>query len=101
MPGIRNLPVISPVMVDPSTQCENVIKEILREYRRAIGGDPHDWTLFVIAKNQKVVESFLFIGDDLNIKATTLRDCLTGDLDGPDSVWLTLGWMDDPGMVSQ
>ena len=101
VPGIRNLPVISPVMVDPSTQCGNVIKEILRGYRRAKSGDPHDWTLFVVAKNQKVVESFLFIGDDLNIKATTLRDCLTGDLDGPDSVWLTLGWMDDPGMASQ
>ena len=89
VPGIRNLPVISPVMVDPSTQCENVIKEILRGYRRAISSDPHDWTLFVVAKNQKVVESFLFIGDDLNINATTLRACLTGDLDGPDSVWLS------------
>ena len=89
VPGIRNLPVISPVMVDPSTQSENVIKEILRGYRRAISSDPHDWTLFVVAKNQKVVESFLFIGDDLNINATTLRACLTGDLDGPDSVWLS------------
>ena len=101
VPGIRNLPVISPVLVHPSTQCENVIKEILREYRLAISGDPHDWTLFVVAKNQKVVESFLFIGDDLNIRATTLRACLTGDLDGPDSVWIKLGWIADPGMVSQ
>ena len=91
VPGIRNLLVFHPVLVDPSTQSENVIKEILREYRRAKSGDPHDWTLFVVAKNQKVVESFLFIGDDLNIKATTLRACLSGDLDGPGSVWLTLG----------
>ena len=101
VPGIRNLLVILPVLVHPSTQCENVIKEILREYRLAISSDPRDWTLFVVAKNQKVVESFLFIGDDLNIRATTLRACVTGDLDGPDSVWIKLGWIDDPGMVSQ
>ena len=89
--GTHVRPVLSPVLIDSSTQRENVIKEILREYRGAISGDPHDWTLFVVAKNQKVVESFLSIGDDLDIRATTLRACLTGDLFGPCHVWQTTG----------
>ena len=87
IPASGRRPVWHAVLVDPSTQADSTIREILRNYRSAARRDPDNRPLLVVCRDDAVAQLFDEIGDDLAMMVAICGDCLNGPFSGSESIW--------------
>lgn len=98
--GARKL-VWHAVVVDPSTQADSGILEMLRGYRRAARRDRDERPLLMVCRDNAAAHRFEESGDDLLMMVTTFRECLTGPFYGSGSVWRAWGRVADIDFLSR
>ena len=89
------------VVVDPSSQSENVLGEILRNYRDAHRRDKQNWPLLVVCRDETAAAVLGELGDDLAMMVATYRGCLNGPFYGGESAWRFWGEVADVDFLSR